>query len=1251
MKRISHTLILAAVLLLAVFICPVAAENTTAVSSGNSVPDELFSGPDTDPSAENNVFADTESMNTSPALMTARSVAAVSFSGGSGTESDPYIITTPEQLDAVRNDLAAHYRLGAAIDLSGYDNWVPIGNYNYGHLAFTGSLDGDGHIISNLYSWQPMSSDSGAGLFASIKGATLSDITLSNVNISGGYHVGALVGGGTSRWVYETESYIPNTIENCHVLYGTAAGYGRVGGIAGLYGGIIRSSCADVIVSGVYNDSSAAGGLIGYGAGDIYSPLIVDNCSVSGIVSAPDLSGVGGLIGLTYEGSFTNSFATGQVDGGQGVGGLIGMAYSGNNSISNCFATGNVFTTGENSGGLLGYTDHVSVNNSYATGDVFGGRTVGGLVGGASNCQAMEYCYAIGNVTGSDVVGGLVGSISSCPSLTGCVALNPYVNTTDSSIYQIGRISGSQYNVTPVNCSAWIDIGTNREYGLSGGGGLIAYQPEIWDTFGSTGVWENWDPAIWKLPEDNADYRLPVLQWQESTEGFAAPHLAEYSYPELRLRALTGDETNLISVDGKEVKTSDPFVLIIDSQAGGSPMVNVIFTTPSGGKTTSFGEMSCSNISLNRKSTPVPCILNQAEPGTYTATAYYTYPEILAQYAPQSNEISFTIVESIIPVPDFQGSGTVSSPYLITSPEDLALLSDSVGNGTSFRDTHFRLANDIDLSGYENWKPVGTFYSTQYNDTDSWNTEWYNQFVFLQTETPFSGIFDGAGHSIRNLSLNVSGYGNTTSFVFMENVGLFGLVTDSVLTNLSIENMQIVAYWSAGGLAGSASDSVIDNCSTTGYIKAGNGLGALIGNAFNTTISRCSIDATVDGGPGCNIGGMIGQAIGNSTLTRCSAEGNVTGQAQVGGLVGQIGGFMQDDGVCSITDCYFAGNLIGTSDVGGPTIGGIAGSVDGTNITRCYTVGTISTLISGTQPLSANYGGLVGPQYSGSVEDSVALMQYIQFPGDISELHRVAAYSRGILDNNHAWDGMHDTHNPLPAGNTSSIDGASVTSEEIWNNPAFYTKLGWNFGTVWTMGTSADYRLPVLRNQPEPAVDASYLAPENWLPENSITLIPRWNFISVSKTLAPGNNTAEVLFGGLDTGGRAPLAYDANTSQWYSVSGSEIIRPQNGYWIYTTAPSEIQLVFPDTPGLPAAKILYPGWNAIGLASDYPTPAANALAGTSWRTLLPWNVAAGVWDPAIINGGTGGNSAERMMTTGNGYWLYVTEGGVFPGLTA
>ena len=50
------------------------------------------------------------------------------FAGGSGAEDDPWLITTADALDAVRNDPNAHYRLGADIDLSGED-WTPIGAF------------------------------------------------------------------------------------------------------------------------------------------------------------------------------------------------------------------------------------------------------------------------------------------------------------------------------------------------------------------------------------------------------------------------------------------------------------------------------------------------------------------------------------------------------------------------------------------------------------------------------------------------------------------------------------------------------------------------------------------------------------------------------------------------------------------------------------------------------------------------------------------------------------------------------------------------------------------------------------------------------------------------------------------------------------------------------------------------------------------------------------------------------------------
>ena len=123
------------------------------------------------------------------------------FEGGSGTAEDPWQIATAEQLDRVRDDLTAHYILTADIDLSGYENWEPIGAFQsrsdapedaevpHPDFAFTGSFRGDGHAISNLTvaSAAPM----GAGLFGCASGtergeAYIGGFTLENVNVSGG---------------------------------------------------------------------------------------------------------------------------------------------------------------------------------------------------------------------------------------------------------------------------------------------------------------------------------------------------------------------------------------------------------------------------------------------------------------------------------------------------------------------------------------------------------------------------------------------------------------------------------------------------------------------------------------------------------------------------------------------------------------------------------------------------------------------------------------------------------------------------------------------------------------------------------------------------------------------------------------------------------------------------------------------------------------------------------------------------------
>lgn len=171
--------------------------------------------------------------------------------------------------------------------------------------------------------------------------------------------------------------------------------------------------------------------------------------------------------------------------------------------------------------------------------------------------------------------------------------------------------------------------------------------------------------------------------------------------------------------------------------------------------------------------------------------------------------------------------------------------------------------------------------------------------------------------------------------------------------------------------------------------------------------------------------------------------------------------------------------------------------------------------------------------------------------------------------------------------------------------------------------------------------------------DTGIALIPGWNYVSVQKTLNSTNNTAEQLFAPVKTAVKSILCYDTGIKSWRTVEAAEVILPLYAYWIYSEDAVEITPVYNSIPTTPATKIVYAGWNSMGLSADANTTAQNALAclNSTWKTLIPWDLADGGYDSAIINGGTGANSPERFMTLGNGYWLYVDSEGTLIGLTA
>lgn len=284
-----------------------------------------------------------------------------------GSPGNPYIIHSAEELDCVREDLTASYKLGADIDLTAYGNWVPIGTAG---APFKGTFDGAGYIISGM---TIHSNADDIGLFgrAHQSTTTISNVRLENVDITstkGNANVGGLVGALT----------LGGTISNSSVSGEIKGGSFAAGGLAGQLasGAQIKVSSSSVKLT---MSNGEVGGLVG-GSGS----GIIKQSYATGDVSTSNGS-AGGLAGSLSSGTVIDSYATGHVtsDGNSNIGGLIGQAYGG--TITNSYSTGIVSPGTGPAGGLVGKKNVVgstTIINSYWNLDANPGlETIGGETG------------------------------------------------------------------------------------------------------------------------------------------------------------------------------------------------------------------------------------------------------------------------------------------------------------------------------------------------------------------------------------------------------------------------------------------------------------------------------------------------------------------------------------------------------------------------------------------------------------------------------------------------------------------------------------------------------------------------------------------------------------------------------------------------------------------------------------------------------------------------------------------------------
>lgn len=316
------------------------------------------------------------------------------------------------------------------------------------------------------------------------------------------------------------------------------------------------------------------------------------------------------------------------------------------------------------------------------------------------------------------------------------------------------------------------------------------------------------------------------------------------------------------------------------------------------------------------------------------------------------------------------GTGTEDDPYVISNKDQFFDFVDTYSELKSISTyKYFRLDADIDLTGEEEFEPIGT------------------------SKVPFYGEFNGNGHKISNLK--VTSYSKNISFY-----GLFGYALNSNIHDLDLTvDYDLNVYGSTtkiyvGGLLGAGDNTMISNVNVKGTMdlisSQNNGsslyAGGIAGileasNNYFISLSNCSSDVNIncdldDAADTTNIIGGISAGVvtvtshSNSSIGIYAIEssyyhGNITGGDVIGGIVGGLNSYV------SITDCVAEGDSITAHGEDASYAGGILGQ----GYYESAVLNTYSNFktISATSDNSTTYkpyaGSSIGFAYSSGYEE------------------------------------------------------------------------------------------------------------------------------------------------------------------------------------------------------------------------------------------------------------------------------------------
>lgn len=459
---------------------------------------------------------------------------AEAYSGGNGTQGDPYRISSGEELSLLAQEVRAgkdfagvYFTLTGDLQLNDVSNfagwgdsaparrWIPIGGYATVHIgsadefqeigeasgglllrteegyvtadkyqsgviyyrltAFNGIFDGGGHTISGLYTAE---GGDYTGLFGLCRNATLTNIHLESLYIKGGDTVGGLAG---ALWASDDL-----TVSNCSID-GTVIGNDTVGG---LFGFAEAEPDATLTISasrfdGRLSGHTAVGGILGE-TGTKDGTLQLLSCQNDGRIEAA--TALGGIVGKLAGNNdqISECKNNGPLRGESAVGGIVGLVapHSGIVTVSDVLNGGTALSDGTLGGvvgeiRLDGQTATLELLSCRNVGDLFGNEGVGGIVGmctvsGTGNAVNLAENKNSALIRGKSRIGGIIGNASADTGTISVGTSENYGGITAAEHYAGGIIGAATSSATLhlYECSARATVTVGKSY-AGGIGGLL----------------------------------------------------------------------------------------------------------------------------------------------------------------------------------------------------------------------------------------------------------------------------------------------------------------------------------------------------------------------------------------------------------------------------------------------------------------------------------------------------------------------------------------------------------------------------------------------------------------------------------------------------------------------------------------------------------------------------------------------------------------------------------------------------------